>query len=620
MKKRLSLLVALLMMTVSMLSPLSAFAQEESLEDLMAQEITAECDSFNNSTDESIKLSKIYEYKGKKYYGEGRELYTMLRDKLDRMESGFTVNYYSKTRLHPTSIFNMYSWRNETLGVVQSMILSSGDQRLSISCTDGDYLRWNMLSYGVSDYTIVNDEPGHYCYSFKMLINYLHDGYKEEILTGRINEIVSYIRQQGMSDYDAVLYIHDLICDSTTYDFDAVSDPLSNPTAFSAYGALISGKAVCQGYAQAFYRICKVLGFDVRFVCSDPDIGQHAWNLIRLDGKYYFIDCTWDDNIKDSIPEMDPYSYFLVDYDTLRKDDKDSYAHTLYSDLYNDVYFNNHYKNYFAQSNYNRGSGDLLSAAKVIVSGPNFKYTGAPICPQEYVFDKYGTPLTKNIDYTVSYSDNVESGLGIVTINGLGKYWGMSSRRSFYITPAKAKKLKTKSSTGNTVTVSWENNGESGYTVQVYKNGKWVNAGTSYTDSFTVKNLSPIKKYKVRVKPFETINRTDYSGSYSSSVTAYTSPDKVRLSSAAKSGGAISVKWKKTGGDGYQVQYSTSSTMKKAKTVKVTKSKTVKRKISGLKRGKKYYVRVRAYKKMKTSSGKTKYYYGEWSNKKSVKL
>lgn len=620
MKKILLLLASLLMLTVSVLSPMSAFAQEESLEELMAQGMTAECDSFEDSADNSIKSSKVYEYKGKKYYGEGRELYIMLRDKIDRMETGFTVNYFSKTRLHPTSIFNIYSWRDEAIDVIQSMILNAGDQRLSVSCTDGDYLRWNMVSFGAKDYTIVNDESGKYCYTFKMVIDYRYDKYKEEILTGRINEIVSYIRQQGMSDYDAMVYIHDVICDSTTYDYDAISDPLGNPTSFSAYGALISGKAVCQGYALAFYRICKVLGFDVRFAASDPDIGNHAWNLIKLDGKYYFIDCTWDDNIKDSIPEKDPYSYFLVSYDDLRKDDQGSYAHTLYSELYNDLYFNNHYKNHFAQSSYNRGSGDLLSAAKFIVSGPNFKYTGSPICPQEYVFDKYGTPLTKNVDYTVSYSDNIESGLGIVTINGLGKYWGMSSSRSFNITPAKAKKLKAKSSTGNTVTVSWENNGESGCTVQVYKNGKWVNAGTSYTDSYTVKNLSPIKKYKVRVKPFETINRTDYSGNYSSSVTAYTSPNKVKLSSAAKSGGAITVKWKKTSGDGYQVQYSTSSTMKKAKTVKINKSKTVKRKISGLKRGKKYYVRVRAYKKMKTSSGKTKYYYGEWSNKKSVKL
>lgn len=620
MKKRLSAFIALLMLVISVLSPISAFAQETSVEELMEQGISAEFDAFNDSANGSIKSSKTYDIKGEKYYSDGKELYTIIRDNMDRMETSFTIHYLSKTQLHPTSIFGVYSWRAEMTGVIYDMIMSAGDNRLSVTCTDGDYSLWNLNSFGASDFSIDNNENGKYCYTFKLLLDYRYNQYQEEILTGRVNEIVNDVRQRGLSDYDAVLYIHDVICDSTTYDYAAVDDPYSNLLSYTAYGALIGGKCVCQGYALAFYRICKVLGFDVRFVGSDPDIGCHAWNLIKLDGKYYFVDCTWDDNIKDAGLDMDPYSYFLVNYDDLRKDDKGSYAHTLYSELYNDAYFNNTFKKNFAQTSYNKDSGDLLSTAAISISGLSYKYTGSPICPQEYVFDKNGTPLTKNVDYTVSYSDNVESGLGKVTINGLDKYWGMSSTRSFNIIPAKAKSLKAKSSTGKTITVSWADNGASGYTIQVYKNGKWVNADTSYTNSYTIKNLSPVKKYKVRVKPFETINRVNYNGSNSTAITAYTSPDKVKLSSAAKSGSAINTKWKKVSCDGYQVQYSTSSSMKKAKTIKVNKAKTVSRKISGLKRGKKYYVRVRAYKKIKTSSGKTKYYYGEWSSKKTVKL
>ncbi len=620
MRKNLSAVIALLILIVSVLSPLSAYAQATSLEDMMAQDITAEWDSFEGSSNGSIKASKKYDINGKKYYGDGWELYTLIRDKIDRMESGFTVNYFSKTKLHPTSIFDIYSWRNEMTGVIYDMVMDATDQRISVTCTDGDYSRWNLESFTASDFTIANDESGKYCYSFTLFPVYRYNSYQEEILTGKINEVVSNVRQWGLSDYDAMVYIHDLICDSTTYDYAAVNDPYSNTASFSAYGALIGGKCVCQGYALAFYRICKVLGFDVRFVGSDPEIGCHAWNLIKLDGRYYFVDCTWDDNIKDSYPEMNPYSYFLVNYDDLRKDDKGSYAHTLYTELYNDAYFNNNFRNYFAPTSYNKDAGDLLSTARISLSGLDYKYTGSPICPQAYVYDKYGNPLIENVDYTVSYSDNVESGLGKVTINGLGKYWGMSSTRSFNITPAKAKKVKAKESTGNSITVSWADNGASGYNVQVYKNGKWVNAGTSYTNSYTIKKLSPVKKYKVRVKPFETINRVNYFGRNSSALTAYTSPKKVKLSSVKKSGNAINTKWKKVSCDGYQIQYSTSKSMKKAKTIKVKKAKNVTRKINGLKRDKKYYVRVRAYKKVKTGSKKTKCYYGEWSSKKSVKL
>lgn len=619
MKRKLSVIIALLMLIVSVLSPISAYA-DTSIEDLMAQEITAECDSLQDSAGGSIKASKIYEYGGKKYYGEGRELYTLIRDKIDRMESGFTVNYFSKTQLHPNTIFGIYSWRYEVTDTIYDIIMGAVDQRLSVTCTDGDYSHWNLISFAANDYTIVNNESGKYCYTFKLSFDYRYDRNQEKILTDRINEIVNNVRQWGLSDYDAMVYIHDVICDSTTYDYEAVRDPSGNPASFSAYGALINGKCVCQGYALAFYRICKVLGFDVRFVSSDPEIGNHAWNLIKLDGKYYFVDCTWDDNIKDEALDQDPYSYFLVSYDDLRADDKGTYVHTLDSELYNDAYFYNNYKNYFAQTSYDKNADSLMSTARISLSGLEYKYTGSPICPQAYVFDKYGNPLFENVDYTVSYSDNIESGLGIVTINGLGRYWGMSSSRSFSITPAKAKSLKEKASTGNSITVSWADNGASGYTVQVYKNGKWVNAGTAYTNSYTIKNLSPIKKYKVRVKPFETINRVNYSGSNSSAITAYTSPKQVKLSSAAKSGTAIAAKWNKVSCDGYQIQYSTSSSMKKAKTVKLKKASTVSRRITGLKRGKKYYVRVRAYKNVKISSGKTKCYYGEWSSKKSVKL
>ena len=92
-------------------------------------------------------------------------------------------------------------------------------------------------------------------------------------------------------------------------------------------------------------------------------------------------------------------------------------------------------------------------------------------------------------------------------------------------------------------------------------------------------------------------------------------PAAVKLSSVKNSSSkSIKVTWKKQSGvTGYQVQYSTSSKMKSAKTVTVKKAKTTSVTISKLKKGKKYYVRVRAYTKKK---GKTKY--TAWSAKKSV--
>lgn len=86
------------------------------------------------------------------------------------------------------------------------------------------------------------------------------------------------------------------------------------------------------------------------------------------------------------------------------------------------------------------------------------------------------------------------------------------------------------------------------------------------------------------------------------------------VKSAAKK--ALTVTWKKDASvKGYQVQVSLKKNFKSAKTVNIGKAKTVSTKIKGLKSGKKYYVRVRAYK----VSGGTKVY-GKWSAVKSSKV
>ena len=94
---------------------------------------------------------------------------------------------------------------------------------------------------------------------------------------------------------------------------------------------------------------------------------------------------------------------------------------------------------------------------------------------------------------------------------------------------------------------------------------------------------------------------------------AASKPSATSITSVSAKSSSITVKWKKKSCTGYQIQYSTSSKFKSAKTVKVTKAKTVSKTISKLKSGKKYYVRVRTYKK----SGK-KALYSKWSKAKSV--
>lgn len=91
---------------------------------------------------------------------------------------------------------------------------------------------------------------------------------------------------------------------------------------------------------------------------------------------------------------------------------------------------------------------------------------------------------------------------------------------------------------------------------------------------------------------------------------------KTKIKKIKASQKAINLKWKRIkDATGYKIQYSTSKKFKKAKTVTVKGSKKTKTTLKKLKKGKKYYVRIRAY---KTINGKK--YYSIWSKKKSVKI
>jgi hypothetical protein len=65
--------------------------------------------------------------------------------------------------------------------------------------------------------------------------------------------------------------------------------------------------AVCQGYAVLFSRLCLEAGVPARYIggyAGEP----HAWNIVKVKGKYYNVDATWDAQLRQA---NQPYEYFL---------------------------------------------------------------------------------------------------------------------------------------------------------------------------------------------------------------------------------------------------------------------------------------------------------------------
>ena len=117
--------------------------------------------------------------------------------------------------------------------------------------------------------------------------------------TNRIStKIDSWIRiiQQESTPLAKEKKAHDLVVGNTEYEYANFDQ--------SCAGVFLEGKAVCAGYAESFALLCNGVGIDTISVTSL----EHEWNLVQMYGKWYNVDCTWDDNDEGSIQ----YLFFNV--------------------------------------------------------------------------------------------------------------------------------------------------------------------------------------------------------------------------------------------------------------------------------------------------------------------
>lgn len=558
----------------------------------------------------SYSSSPQYEmYNGEKYYYENDNVYNIVRDALANRKTSVTIRLASSGR-----IYNYAS-------VIERLFVEATEDKRSVCSTDGDYARWSVSEYGMDNSSFEKGENGYY-YKFNLVYKYYSTAKEEQQADAKINSIVNSVRKQNYSDYEAIKYIHDYLLNCATYDYEAVKYPSKYKSAFTAYGILCRGLGVCQGYANAFYRICKELGYNVRFVSSSPYEGCHAWNLIQLDDKFYFVDATWDDEINDNPDkveesgknELNKYYYFLVDYDTLRSQDN-NYQHTLYRALYTDDYYKDNFESKTSEQPYDIETAGL-SSCKISLSNTEFRYNGKAQKPVITITDRNGNKLSS---YSTSYSNSTNCGRVKISITGLGDYKNSVSYRTYNILPDKmtSTSLKKDGRTSSSIYLTWKKyaGGANGYQLQQYNDGEWKTIKTlGDVTSYKVTGLAPSKLYRFRVRAFKKINNCIYYGSWSTGYSVVTIPKKVSTPTLSTKSRSVTVKWKKVTCSGYEIQYSTNKSMKGAKTVAVS-SKSNSKKISKLKKGKRYYFRVRAYKKYND-----KKYCSSWSSKKSIKV
>lgn len=134
-------------------------------------------------------------------------------------------------------------------------------------------------------------------------------------------------------DYLKELYLHDALLSLCTYDQIATESAAQYPNAYTAYGALVEGKAVCEGYAKAMQWLLTSATIPATVIrgYSTENHTAHMWNLVEINGARYYLDPTWDDNEK-----RPQYSYFNISAEELKRTHTVESGTTVFADSTSD--------------------------------------------------------------------------------------------------------------------------------------------------------------------------------------------------------------------------------------------------------------------------------------------
>ncbi len=152
------------------------------------------------------------------------------------------------------------------------------------------------------------------------------------VLQRRIDEVVpKYLEgiDDSMSAYDVAIRLHAKIISAVDYDTIALNreeqaggpDRQKIDYLRTICGVFLEGKAVCEGYARAMQYLLQRCGIECAEMAGHihnekgENQGGHAWNLLRVDGDYYYLDTTWDDS-SDTIQNVKQtdlgFDYFCI--------------------------------------------------------------------------------------------------------------------------------------------------------------------------------------------------------------------------------------------------------------------------------------------------------------------
>ena len=496
-------------------------------------------------------------------------------------------------------------------------------EHVSGSGTTGDYLHWQHSGYDCPPVDYWDDDTNiTFTVTFqrhpKTSAIWFTTAAQEAALTNYIrNTILPQLSLGGKTTYQKVQAIYNWITANVKYDYSHLSDP-AYLTQYTAYAAAVQKKAVCQGYANLFYRLANDAGVDCRIITGKAYNGtqteDHAWNIVRMaDGKYYCLDATWDAGLK---PEN--YEYFLKGLTSFSRD------HQAETDKLNTPYWTQ-YESRTSATDYKASSGP---AAPTVTGGndsqgrPTLKWNAVSGAAKYEVYrarSKSGDYIKYSTVTGTSYTNTsyIESGntyyykVRALDANGTAGAWSSVVSVTYKQTLPAPTVTGGNDSQGRP-TLKWNAvTGAAKY--EVYrarsKDGDYIKyatvTGTSYTNTSYIENGNTYY-YKVRA-----LDANSAAGAWSSivSVTYKQTLPAPTVTGGNDSQGRPTLKWNAvTGAAKYEVYRARSRSGEYIKYSTVTGTSYTN--ISYIENGNTYYYKVRALKSDGTA--------GAWSSIVSV--
>ena len=214
-------------------------------------------------------------------------------------DAGVTYYYYENLNAEQKRLYGII---NDMVYDMKSGMVALGETSARDISLAFNAVRTDHPEYFWMPYSYINKIEGNKFYiavdyegdssSVSYLCTKQQRNQMESALKSKVSQIKKLIKS-GMTDYEAELAIHDWLCENVRY-VDTGADQMC----YTAYGAIVKGQALCEGYARAMQLLCNELSIPCTLVCGVSLERQenHMWNIIKIGGDWYQLDVTWDDD------------------------------------------------------------------------------------------------------------------------------------------------------------------------------------------------------------------------------------------------------------------------------------------------------------------------------------